>query len=203
MPHAQTTTPLLSYFDRCRRFFVRRRVPITLIVATTLITEDVLDWELPHSVFNVRDAWTLAGLGLITAGLLLRTWAAGILQKNETLATSGPYAITRNPLYLGSFMMMFGFCALIGDLDNFAFMAILIAIVYLPGIRSEQRRLHERFGAAWQTYCSRTPMLVPHKLWFSVTGWSKHQWLKNHEQRAVFGTAIGLLAMALWHRIMS
>jgi protein-S-isoprenylcysteine O-methyltransferase Ste14 len=188
--------------DRCRRFLVRRRIPISLILITTLIVEDVLGPESPHSVLNLTDAWTLAGLGLVLSGLALRTWAAGILKKNETLATSGPYAITRNPLYLGSFLMMFGFCTLIGDWDNFLIMSLLILVVYVPGIRSEQSRLQERFGESWQAYCKGTPMLLPRRLWTHIDGWSRQQWLKNREHRAVVGTAMGLLGMALWHHVV-
>src|SRR4029078_1117863 len=123
-------------------FLVRRRIPISIIVATTLISEDVLHFERPHSIFNLQDAWSLIGLALIIGALLMRSWAAGVLQKNESLATTGPYAITRNPLYLGSFLRMFGFCTLIGDIDNYAVMGALILIVYLPGIHNEQRHLH-------------------------------------------------------------
>jgi protein-S-isoprenylcysteine O-methyltransferase Ste14 len=195
--------PISAPVERFRRCMVRRRVPITLLFVTGLIAEDVLQFERPHSILNLRDIWSLTGLALIAGGLLLRTWAAGVLKKNESLATAGPYALTRNPLYLGSFFMMFGFCTLIGDLDNYAAMAALILIVYLPGIRNEQSRLLERFGTSWQQYCAATPMLVPRRLWTSFRGWSPQQWLKNNEHRAVLGTTTGLLAVALWHEIMS
>ena len=51
----------------------------------------------------------LLGMPLALAGLIVRGWAAGHIVKNERLATSGPYAHTRNPLYFGSFLIAAGF----------------------------------------------------------------------------------------------
>src|SRR5712691_11798856 len=56
-----------------------------------------------------RPVTLLAGAGVSIIGLALRAWSAGHIRKNDALATSGPYAYTRNPLYLGSFLLGAGF----------------------------------------------------------------------------------------------
>src|SRR5499427_1021080 len=65
----------------------------------------------------------LIGAAVALPGLLLRAWASGHLRKNEALATTGPYAYTRNPLYLGSFLIGIGFTIAAGQ--------VLLVIVFV------------------------------------------------------------------------
>ena len=69
----------------------------------------------PIMPFNLNQFGSVLGTGMALAGLAIRSWAAGTLHKMKELTRSGPYAMVRNPLYVGSFFMMFGFCALIAD----------------------------------------------------------------------------------------
>ncbi len=191
-----------TLWTRTVRYVVQRRVRISLIVFVVLISEDVLESTRPHDLTNLRDLMSVLGLGLVLGGLAMRSWAAGILRKQAQLATDGPYALVRHPLYLGSFLMMLGFCALIDDAENIWFVLGPIAGLYLLGILSEERMLGERFGALWTEYAESVPRIVPRRLRPEVFAtWSRSQWLKNHEYRAVVASLIGLAAIQMWHML--
>ena len=116
-------------------------------------------------MIDVSDLWSMVGLLFVLVGTLVRSWAAGVLNKNAILSTSGPYAITRNPLYLGSFLMMIGFCTLIGAWHNYVAMLLLAVLLYWPKIKGEEVSLHRKFGQDWNDYARTTPRLLPRRLW--------------------------------------
>jgi protein-S-isoprenylcysteine O-methyltransferase Ste14 len=102
-------------------------------------------------------------LGALVAlpGLALRAWAVGHLRKNEALATDGPYAHTRNPLYLGSFLIGLGFTIAAGRLILGALFALLFLGIYVPVMRVEARTLAELFGEHYRQYAKSVPLLWP------------------------------------------
>jgi protein-S-isoprenylcysteine O-methyltransferase Ste14 len=120
-PQVSPASPASTVFRTVAQFLSRYRVPISLVVFTALIAEDVLEGLRPHDLLNYNDVHSISGIVLIIAGVLLRTWAAGTIHKGTGLTTTGPYGIIRNPLYVGSFLMMIGFCALIDDAENICF----------------------------------------------------------------------------------
>ncbi len=87
----------------------------------------------------------LIGGLLVIPGLLTRALASGHVQKNEQLATSGPYAYTRNPLYLGSFMLAVGFAVAARNWWIAALMVVMFFAIYLPVIRGEEAYLRQHF----------------------------------------------------------
>src|SRR5882672_7883187 len=90
---------------------------------------------------------TLIVGGLVALpGLALRAWATGHLRKNDALATTGPYAYTRNPLYLGSFVMGVGFTVASGRLIPGIIFAALFLGIYVPVMRVESATLTQLFG---------------------------------------------------------
>jgi len=180
-------------------FVVRRRIAISLVVFTVLIAEDLLSGVRPHELLNLREHHARWGIGLVTAGLAIRSWAAGTLHKWAELTTLGPYGIVRHPLYLGSFLMMIGFCTVIDDGENFAWVLGPFLALYLVAILREERRLAERFPAAWATYAESVPRFLPRR-WprRPFAAWSGAQWLANHEYRAVVASLVGLLALEAW-----
>ena len=149
---------------RIRRFLSRNRIRISLIAVCWLIATDMLRGSHPHSAINLFDAWSAIGLQLIVVGTCIRSWAAGILTKNRDLSTTGPYAFTRNPLYLGSFLMMIGFCTIIGALRDFIAMLLLALLLYWPKIKSEEAYLQQKFGQLWSEYRQSTPRLLPRRI---------------------------------------
>jgi protein-S-isoprenylcysteine O-methyltransferase Ste14 len=185
--------------QRAFEFLVRHRVRLSVFVFVALMLEDVLGRHKPRDLANFHDPFMLFGLGLIVGGLALRSWAAGTLRKMAHLTTEGPYAIVRNPLYIGSFMMMVGFCNLIHDAENIYFVLGPMLLVYVFKVFSEERMLANKFGGAWQDYAARVPRFVPRR-WphGAFEAWNFRQWLGSREYRALAGGLLGLIAIELW-----
>jgi protein-S-isoprenylcysteine O-methyltransferase Ste14 len=97
------------------------------------------------------------------AGALARLWAAGHIEKRVRLARSGPYAYTRNPLYLGSFLMAFGVILAGQGYWLLPFFAIFFIGVYLPVMRAEEQDLEYAYGADFLEYAGSTPLFFPKK----------------------------------------
>jgi protein-S-isoprenylcysteine O-methyltransferase Ste14 len=102
----------------------------------------------------------LAGLVITIPGILLRALASGHVQKNEALATSGPYAYTRNPLYLGSLIIAGGFVIAARSWWIAAAMVVFFVAVYVPVIRGEENYLRSRFPE-FEKYDKEVPRLLP------------------------------------------
>ena len=105
---------------------------------------------------------TLAiGAAIALPGLVLRAWATGHLRKNDALAMTGPYAYTRNPLYLGSFFIGVGFTIASGRFVlGFLFAALFLGI-YVPVMRVESATLATLFGESYQRYLKAVPLFLP------------------------------------------
>ena len=104
----------------------------------------------------------LLGGAVALVGLMVRAWAAGHIRKNAALAISGPYAFTRNPLYLGSFILGLGFTVAAGRpvLLGAVFAALFLGI-YLPVMRVEATTLTELFGEEYRRYAKAVPLFLP------------------------------------------
>jgi protein-S-isoprenylcysteine O-methyltransferase Ste14 len=102
----------------------------------------------------------LGSLVLVLPGLWLRGYAAGYVRKNAELTTTGPYGYTRNPLYLGSMSIAFGFGAAAGNWILLALLAGLFLAIYLPTIQGEEEYLRAHF-AGFDEYTQRVPRLLP------------------------------------------
>jgi protein-S-isoprenylcysteine O-methyltransferase Ste14 len=147
-----------------------------------------------------RPSWRSMALGAIgvVAGLLIRALASGHVRKNEALATSGPYAYTRNPLYLGSLLMGVGFCVAARSWWVGAALVVMFVAIYLPVIRDEEKFLRGKFPE-FEEYARRVPRLVPRLTPHSNTekqelaGFSLDLYLKHREYNALLG-AVGMMA---------
>jgi len=153
----------------------------------------------------------LVGAIIAAVGLFIRGAAAGHLRKDQELATTGPYARTRNPLYLGSAFLAAGFV-----LAGLSWVAGLLvagyfAVFYSAVMRDEESDLRARFGAAFNQYAAHVPLFFP--FWFGSRSdagsarnggdnFSWEQYQRNHEYRALLGSLAGLVALGLrmWAR---
>jgi len=95
------------------------------------------------------------------AGALVRIWAAGHIEKRVRLARSGPYAFTRNPLYLGSFLMAFGVILAGQGYWLLPFFALFFISVYFPVMRAEEQYLENAYGEDFLEYARGTPLFFP------------------------------------------
>lgn len=127
----------------------RIRVPLGFVFAAVFL------WLAQPSPAYL--AWSLI---LVVPGIALRAYASGYVKKNRELTATGPYAHTRNPLYLGSLSIALGFAVAARNLWVLAGIAILFFAIYLPVIRSEEGFLRGMFEG-FDAYCARVPRLFP------------------------------------------
>ncbi len=102
----------------------------------------------------------LGSLVLVIPGLWLRGYAAGYVKKNAELTQTGPYAYTRNPLYLGSMLLAFGFAVAAGRLWLGLLLTGLFLAIYWPTILSEEAFLRGAFPG-FAAYAAQVPRLFP------------------------------------------
>jgi protein-S-isoprenylcysteine O-methyltransferase Ste14 len=151
--------------------------------------------------------WSLLGT---VPGVALRAYASGYVTKNTELTKTGPYAYTRNPLYLGSMLIAFGFAVAAHSWWTALALAVLFALIYFPTIRAEEVFLRERF-TEYDEYAKRVPRLIPRLRPARVTGdgvksggFSGELYRKHREYNAVLGTlgiyGVLLLKLFVWHR---
>ena len=143
------------------------------------------------------DARSLAwGLPVSVLGLWIRGWAAGHLAKNERLATSGPYAHLRNPLYVGTLLVAAGFAVASRSRLLPAVFAAVFLFVYLPVIELEEQHLRKLF-AGYAAYAGRVPLLWPR--WITESGSQRFRWdlyFRNQEYQALAAFLIGVAFLA-------
>jgi protein-S-isoprenylcysteine O-methyltransferase Ste14 len=137
------------------------------------------------------------GAVVVVPGLLVRAIASGHVQKNEQLATSGPYAYTRNPLYVGSLVIALGFAIAARSWWIAALLLLMFFAIYLPVIRGEETFLRNHFPE-FEDYARQVPRLFP-RLTRYGSGGSGFSWTlywKHREYNAWVGSAAILLVLA-------
>lgn len=138
----------------------------------------------------------LIGSALVIPGLVIRGLASGHVQKNEQLTTTGPYAYTRNPLYLGSLILAVGFAIISRNLWIGVGLIVIFVAIYLPVIRGEEAFLRQQF-VEFTEYARQVPRLWPRFSSFSVRpgSFSWDLYWKHREYNATLGSALIMAAM--------
>jgi protein-S-isoprenylcysteine O-methyltransferase Ste14 len=195
-----------------RKFWMRWRVRVGYPVA-------VIYWFLARpTVSSIAIGGIVAALGLLVRGV-----SAGYLRKDSELATGGPYAATRNPLYLGSSLLAAGFIVAGRSWWAGLLVGIYFAVFYYAVMRNEEADLRKRFGVLFEEYAAHVPLFFPRapkpaKRERSSTvsfeqppsgapqpaaEFSGALYLRNREYRALIGTAAGLAVVGLrmWLRL--
>ena len=179
------------------RIAIRSRVPLGFIFAAAYL------W-LAHPTWMMM----AAGCAFIFAGLMVRAAAAGHIRKNTQLATSGPYAYTRNPLYLGSILIAIGFIVASRNWWIAIATVIMFVVIYLPVIRAEEVYLRSAFPE-YSGYAAHVP-----RLWSRFTPYrsgaqagspvfSRELYMRHREYNAVIGSILMLGALILkmaWYK---
>ncbi|WP_260703903.1 methyltransferase family protein [Edaphobacter flagellatus] len=162
-----------------QRIARRIRVPLGFLFAVVFL-------------WLAQPTWRTMALSLllVAPGLWLRGYAAGYVKKNAELTRTGPYAYTRNPLYLGSMMIAFGFAWASGSWVIFVALAVLFLAIYLPTIRSEEAYLREHF-AGFDAYAAAVPRLLPRltaaKSDLPPGRFSQERYMHHREYNALMG----------------
>ncbi len=170
----------------------RVRVPLGFVVAAVFLVFARTSW---HTL-----AWSLL---LVLPGLWLRGYAAGYVKKNAELTRTGPYAYTRNPLYLGSMGIAFGFAVAAGQLWLGLLLVVMFLAIYVPTILSEETFLRGTFPS-FEEYAQRVPRLLPRLTAARFTDadagggrFSRERYLHHREYNALMGAAAIYAALTL------
>ncbi len=137
---------------RWQRVARRIRVPLGFVTAALYVFEI---WR-----HEPRPTAIACSLALVLPGLCLRGYASGYVKKNRELTMTGPYARTRNPLYLGSMLIAAGFALALLSWAVAVVLAAGFAMIYIPVIASEERFLRATFPG-FDEYCRLVPRLIP------------------------------------------
>ena len=176
-------------------FLVRRRTVFTWLIPLALLAASLsLRWNI--------GGWLayFCGIGLVVLGEIVRFWAAGYITKDAEIATGGPYAHVRNPLYFGSLLLAIGY-GLVSGLGVWGVAAtlVLFLLFHLAAIFYEESFLTAKFGAPYLDYVRRVPRLLPSP-WPRTTGAGGFEWkqaLKNREQTSATFALIFVLLLSL------
>ncbi len=139
-------------------------------------------------------------------GLWVRAYAAGHLHKQEVLTVTGPYAYTRNPLYLGSAVLTLGTGIATRSWRSALILIVYFAIFYFIVMRREAGELHLRHGASFEDYARAVPLFIPRltaakRSTDSARSFSLTQYRKNHEWQAAAGFLFLLFVLLVIWRI--
>lgn len=166
----------------------RARVPVSLGLGLVFLLEA-----------QPTIASVLWGAVLALPGLGLRAWASRHLRKDRVLTTTGPYAYTRNPLYLGSFLLGVAFALACRSSWLLVCFLVFFAVVYVPTMILEAEHLRALFGAAFEAYERQVPLFFPRpgRRFVSSKGvsgqWSAY--VRNREYRVLFGYVLVLVLL--------
>jgi protein-S-isoprenylcysteine O-methyltransferase Ste14 len=151
----------------------------------------------------VMDSILIGGV-IAIAGLLVRAAASGHLQKGETVAMTGPYARTRNPLYFGSALLAAAFVVASRSWIAAAVVTAYYLTMYPFLMRREEKELRAKFGREFEEYARRVPIFWPRFRTETGAGGAQFSWtryVRNREYQTALGTAgllLGLWALSLW-----
>jgi protein-S-isoprenylcysteine O-methyltransferase Ste14 len=147
-----------------------------------------------------RPSWSSILLGILISffGLAIRAWASGHLRKEKALAVSGPYRYSRNPLYLGNFLLGIGITAGARSWWVAGLFIAYYALFYPMIIRRERERMKALFPHQYHEYGKKVPLFFPsprkHLPSNGRFSWSLYR--QNREFRALYGTILVWLVLA-------
>ena len=161
------------------RWLARRRVALGFLCSIVAI------WLAEPTMRSLA-----AGAVIALAGEALRIWAAGHLEKGREVTASGPYRLTRHPLYVGSALIGIGVAVASASRFVAVLTAVYLALTLTAAIRTEEAHLTDKFGTEYPEYRDgRAPAVQRH---FSID-----RVLRNREYRAVAGLALALALLTL------
>lgn len=182
----------MSYGARLQRF----RVPLGFVMAALYLA------VAPRYATPLTVA---VGGATAFAGVLVRAWAAGHIVKNDRLATTGPYAHTRNPLYFGSFLIAAGF-GIAAHWSLLLLVAGFFVAVYVPVIDREKGHIRGKFPQSYDEYARNVPAFVPRPLpWRGPSNepapFSGKLYMRHGEWRAALGFAAAITYLVVQMRL--
>jgi len=172
--------------EQVRHLIGYNRIPLSIVVGA-------LFFFLAHP--SAGSVWL--GTPWILVGEAIRTWSSGCLDKNKVLQTEGPYAMTRNPLYLGNALIGIGFALIGRSFLGGAVLAAGLTLIYGATILEEERFLFRRFGEAYEAYKGQVPRFLPRLSLSTPSGFRWERVFEHREQNTWWGIGAGVLLFGL------
>jgi protein-S-isoprenylcysteine O-methyltransferase Ste14 len=168
-------------------FVEKNRVKFSVLITMIII------------IISRPNYWSIAGGFLVSIlGNLLRLWSSGYIKKEKVLASTGPYSLTRNPLYLGNFIIGAGFCLASWQILSIPIFILFFLLFYIPLIKNEERRMEEIFKEEYLDYKKKVPVFFPNlKKFPKKDGFSIKNVIENKEWRGIISTLLFYFALSL------
>jgi len=170
---------LARWRARLAEALARKRVPLGYLLAI------VAFWLAAPTPLSLAIGATVGAIGEA-----FRIWAAGHLEKGREVTSSGPYALTRHPLYVGSSIMGAGLAIAAHSAVVAVMVGLYLAVTITAAISSEEAHLTEKFGGDYPAY--RSGAAAPAARRFSL-----ERALRNREYRALAGLVLVLALLAV------
>ena len=184
-------TGLLGLFDRIRYNEILRQGLGLLLVAVC-------------AYYAKPDVGTvIVGLAMAFVGQVFRIYAAGFIFKNKQLASNGPYALVRHPLYLGNFLILIGFTLACANLYVVAVVILFFLIWYPAAIAYEDSKLERIFEDEWRAWSKNIRAIIPGRFrWadLKADGWDTYQSLIRNGELPI---SLYLLSCGIWLWVVS
>jgi len=139
-----------GWYNGLEAWFASHRIVATAPVALLLI-----------ALAEPNPVLLITGGALVVLGEAGRMWASGHIDKNHELATAGPYAHTRNPLYVANLLLLIGFCIMAGSLWASVLALLAFVMIYRPVIREEAEHMDKLFDEAYRQWSAEVPLFFP------------------------------------------
>ncbi len=156
--------------------------------------------------FSVPDDMSLLmSFVFLVGGVALRLWSNGYVIKMGKLTTSGPYALVRNPLYLGTILIILGFFVFLREYGLAGVFAVVMTLAYRRTIMQEQKMLEDKFGEDYRDYKKNVPCLWPRLTPYPRGEKWPFSWariLENREHKIVLWVAIVVIAFWLKRELL-
>jgi protein-S-isoprenylcysteine O-methyltransferase Ste14 len=146
------------------------------------------------------------GVALVLLGELVRILASGFLERKGTkLATAGPFAYVRNPLYVGNFLLGLGVVVMSGSWINVVIFIIGFCFLYGGTVQKEEARLLQEFGEPYADYLKEVPRFFPRLTPYSKKSDGTFQLsliMKHREYITLSGVSIIISGVYLWIKFL-
>jgi len=177
---------VLGWFDRIRfNEILRQGIGLLLVAVCAHFAQP--------TTYMVAIGFTLA-----IVGQLFRIYAAGFIHKNKQLASTGPYALVRHPLYLGNFLILIGFALAAANLYVWIAVGLFFLIWYPAAIAYEDSKLERIFEDEWRNWSKDIRALIPGRFRLKdlkAEGWNTYQSLIRNGE---FPITLYLVSCGIW-----
>jgi protein-S-isoprenylcysteine O-methyltransferase Ste14 len=149
-------------------------------------------------VWAVDSSWFVYGFVVALVGELTQVWCFASLDKNQKLATEGPYMFTRNPMYIGRYVLLVGCVLTTGHPWAIPVLSVGYYFYVVNRIKREERRLQKVFGKAYADYCKKVNRFVPTLQAVQIDSLFLFKWrllVQNHGLQNLAAMLMGFLLL--------